>query len=352
MGSLDIARRRLRTDSTEGLIKWIDSAAEGAARAATLTSRLLSFSRRQALDPKRLDLNDVVAATSELLRQTIPESVQIETVLAGGLWKVFVDPTQVENALLNLAVNARDAMPNGGKITMETRNSDLDDRYAKMHADVKSGQYVMISITDTGVGMSPDTAQRAFEPFFSTKEQGKGTGLGLSQVFGFVKQSHGHVKIYSELGHGTTVKLYLPRLVQSGAEVTTKLISRESRTTRGELVLVVEDEAAVRQISMEALRELGFAVLSTQSPRDALQILADNEKIALLFTDVVMPGMNGRELARQALAMRPKLKVLYTTGYSRNAIVHNGVLDPETFLLAKPFTIDELAAKLEQILAG
>jgi len=352
MGSLDIARRRLKTDSTEGLIKWIDSAAEGAARAATLTSRLLSFSRRQALDPKRLDLNDVVAATSELLRQTIPESVQIETVLAGGLWKVFVDPTQVENALLNLAVNARDAMPNGGKITMETRNSDLDDRYAKMHADVKSGQYVMISITDTGVGMSPDTAQRAFEPFFSTKEQGKGTGLGLSQVFGFVKQSHGHVKIYSELGHGTTVKLYLPRLVQSGAEVTTKLISRESRTTRGELVLVVEDEAAVRQISMEALRELGFAVLSTQSPRDALQILADNEKIALLFTDVVMPGMNGRELARQALAMRPKLKVLYTTGYSRNAIVHNGVLDPETFLLAKPFTIDELAAKLEQILAG
>ena len=352
MGSLDIARRRLNTNSTDGLIKWIDAAAEGAARAATLTSRLLSFSRRQALDPKRLDLNDVVAATSELLRQTIPESIQIETVLAGGLWKVFVDPTQVENALLNLAVNARDAMPNGGKITLETRNTDLDDRYAKLHADVRPGQYAMISVTDTGVGMSLEIASRAFEPFFSTKEQGKGTGLGLSQVFGFVKQSHGHVKIYTELGHGTTVKLYLPRLVQSGAEAQAKLHSSEPRTTRGELVLVVEDEAAVRQMSMEALRELGFAVLCTESPSDALQILADNEDVALLFTDVVMPGMNGRELAKQALAMRPKLKVLYTTGYSRNAIVHNGVLDPDTFLLAKPFTIDELAAKLEQILAA
>jgi PAS domain S-box-containing protein len=352
MGSLDIARRRLKNNSTEGLIKWIDNASEGAVRAATLTSRLLSFSRRQALDPKRLDLNEIVAATSELLRQTIPENVQIETVLAGGLWKVFVDPTQVENALLNLAVNARDAMPNGGKITMETCNSHLDDRYAKVHADVKPGQYVMISITDTGVGMSADTAQRAFEPFFSTKEQGKGTGLGLSQVFGFVKQSHGHVKIYSELGHGTTVKLYLPRLVRSGAEPARKAISLGPRTARGELILVVEDEAAVRQMSMEALRELGFAVLATESPSHALQILTENEDIALLFTDVVMPGMTGRQLADRALAMRPKLKILYTTGYSRNAIVHNGVLDPKTFLLAKPFTIDELAAKLEQILAG
>jgi CheY-like chemotaxis protein len=243
-------------------------------------------------------------------------------------------------------------MPNGGKITMETCNSHLDDRYAKVHADVKPGQYVMISITDTGVGMSADTAQRAFEPFFSTKEQGKGTGLGLSQVFGFVKQSHGHVKIYSELGHGTTVKLYLPRLVRSGAEPARKAISLGPRTARGELILVVEDEAAVRQMSMEALRELGFAVLATESPSHALQILTENEDIALLFTDVVMPGMTGRQLADRALAMRPKLKILYTTGYSRNAIVHNGVLDPKTFLLAKPFTIDELAAKLEQILAG
>ncbi len=352
MGSLDIARRRLKANSTDGLIKWIDAAAEGAARAATLTSRLLSFSRRQALDPKRLDLNDVVAATSELLRQTIPESVQIETVLAGGLWKVFVDPTQVENALVNLAVNSRDAMPNGGKITLETRNTDLDDRYARLHADVRPGQYVMISVTDSGVGMSGETANRAFEPFFSTKEQGKGTGLGLSQVFGFVKQSHGHVKIYSELGHGTTVKLYLPRLIQSGGEPKAKMLSPEPRSARGELVLVVEDEAAVRQMSMEALRELGFAVLATESPSHALEILAEKEEIALLFTDVVMPGMTGRELADRARAMRPGLKVLYTTGYSRNAIVHNGVLDPETYLLAKPFTIDELAAKLEQILAG
>jgi CheY-like chemotaxis protein len=249
-------------------------------------------------------------------------------------------------------VNSRDAMPSGGKITLETRNTDLDDRYARLHPDVRPGQYVMISVSDSGVGMSGETANRAFEPFFSTKEQGKGTGLGLSQVFGFVKQSHGHVKIYSELGHGTTVKLYLPRLLQTCGEAKAKMLSPEPRSARGELVLVVEDEAAVRQMSMEALRELGFAVLATESPSHALQILTDNEEIALLFTDVVMPGMTGRELADRARAMRPELKVLYTTGYSRNAIVHNGVLDPETYLLAKPFTIDELAAKLEQILAA
>ncbi len=351
MGSLDLARRRLAKGSVDGVAKWIDNASEGAGRAATLTSRLLAYSRRQPLDPKVLDVNALVAATSQLLRQTIAETVQVETVLAGGLWKVFADPSQVENSLVNLAVNARDAMPNGGTVTIETRNCDLDERYARVHADVKPGQYVMISLTDTGVGMQPEIAERAFEPFFSTKEPGKGTGLGLSQIFGFAKQSHGHVKIYSEVGHGTTVKLYLPRYL--GATSPAPIMSPEplAHLARGELVLVVEDEPAVRKISVQALQELGYRPLSADGPEHALQLLAEHPPIALLFTDVVMPGMTGRQLADQARLARPDLKILYTTGYARNAIVHNGMLDPGASLLAKPFTVEELAAKIGQVLA-
>jgi PAS domain S-box-containing protein len=352
MGSLDIARRRLAKHPADGVAKWIDNAVDGAQRAATLTSRLLSFSRRQALEPKVTDLNQLVAATSQLLRQTIPESVEIETVLAGGLWRVSVDQTQVENALVNLAVNARDAMPDGGKITIETRNADLDDRYVRLHSDLKAGQYVMISVSDTGAGMSPEVMERAFEPFFSTKAPGRGTGLGLSQVFGFVKQSHGHVKIYSELGHGTTVKLYLPRPPAAELPIEIRTVPRPLQSLKGEFVLVVEDEGAVREMSLEALRDLGCAALAAESPVHALSLLAENPDIVLLFTDVVMPGMTGRELADRARALRPELKVLYTTGYSRNAIVHNGVLDVGAHLLAKPFTVEELAAKLAQALAG
>ena len=349
MGSLDLARRRLANGSADGVVKWIDNASDGAARAATLTSRLLSFSRRQALDPKVLDLNSHVAATSQLLRHTIPETVEIETVLAAGLWKVLADPNQIENCLVNLAVNARDAMPNGGRLTVETRNTDLDERYALLHPEMKPGQYVMVAVTDTGVGMAAETARRAFEPFFTTKPPGRGTGLGLSQVFGFVRQSNGHVNIYSELGHGTTVKLYLPR--QAGPESISeaRLTRHDLRAAQGELVLVVEDDPAVREVSAEALRTLGFTALCAESPGHALQLLEEKQQIALLFTDVVMPEMTGRELADKALRMRGDLKVLYTTGYSRNAIVHNGVLDRDTVLLPKPFTIEELSVKLSQV---
>jgi len=352
MGSLDMARRRLSSGSAADIQKWIDNASEGAVRAATLTSRLLSYSRRQPLDPKPLDANALVSATSQLLRQTIPETVEIETVLAAGLWRVFADPHQVDNCLVNLAVNARDAMPDGGKITIETRNADLDERYARMHSDVKPGQYVMISLTDTGMGMPPDVMARAFEPFFSTKEPGKGTGLGLSQIFGFAKQSNGHVTIYSEVGHGTTVRLYLPRHVGAVPDSPLGAVVMNAAAARGELVLVVEDEAAVRRISVQALQELGYRTLSAEDPAHALKLLADNPEIALLFTDVVMPGMTGRQLADQARLARPDLKVLYTTGYSRNAIVHNGVLDPGAHFLPKPFTVEELAAKVSQLLSS
>ena len=324
MGSLDIARRRIASGSLDGLQKWIDNAAEGATRAATLTNRLLSYSRRQPLDPKVLDANALVSATSQLLRQIISETVEIETALAAGLWRVFADPSQVENCLVNLAVNARDAMPDGGKITIETRNADLDERYARLHSEVKPGQYVMLAITDTGSGMPPEVVERAFEPFFSTKEPGKGTGLGLSQIFGFAKQSNGHVTIYSEVGHGTTVRLYLPRHSGATEDAEPVAAAPNAPQSRGELILVVEDEPAVRRISVQALQELGYRTLSADDPAHALQLLADDPEIALLFTDVVMPGMTGRQLADQARAARPDLKVLYTTGYSRNAIVHNG----------------------------
>jgi PAS domain S-box-containing protein len=347
-GSLDLARRRL-ANGADGVSKWLDNAAEGAARAATLTSRLLSFSRRQALEPKVLDLNNHVAVTSQLLRHTIQESVEIETVLAAGLWKVMVDPSQIENCLVNLAVNARDAMPNGGKLTVETRNAYLDERYTQLHSDLRPGQYVLVSVTDTGVGMSPEVAQHAFEPFFSTKPAGHGTGLGLSQVFGFIKQSNGHVKIYSEVGHGTSVNVYLPRHTGADALDDAPPAAPEPRAARGELVLVVEDDPAVRTMSAEALRTLGFVTLCAENPADALKLLGQNDQIALLFTDVVMPGMTGRQLAEQARRMRSEIKVLYTTGYSRNAIVHNGVLDPDTVLLPKPFTVEELSMKLSQV---
>jgi PAS domain S-box-containing protein len=351
MGSLDMARRRIASGSFDGLQKWLDNASEGATRAATLTSRLLSYSRRQPLDPKVLDANGLVSATSQLLRQIISETVEIETVLSGGLWRVFADPSQIENCLVNLAVNARDAMPDGGKITIETRNADLDERYARVHVDVKPGQYVMMSITDTGSGMPPEILERAFEPFFSTKERGKGTGLGLSQIFGFAKQSNGHVTIYSEVGHGTTVRLYLPRYF--GAAASDPVFTAPNASlAHGEVILVVEDEPAVRRISVQALEELGYRTLSADDPAHALQLLADDPEVVLLFTDIVMPGMTGRQLADRARAARPDLKVLYTTGYSRNAIVHNGVLDHGAFFLPKPFTVEELATKVSQLLSG
>ena len=351
LGSLRLLERRLQRGEAN-VQKYIDGAVEGAERAATLTRRLLAFSRQQPLAPKVIDSNKLISGMSEILRRTIPESIQIETVLAGGLWNAFADAPGLENAVINLAANARDAMPSGGKLTIETANSYLDDAYAFMHADVKAGQYVMIAIADTGVGMPPDLVARAVDPFFTTKPAGEGTGLGLSQVHGFVKQSNGHLKIYSEPGHGTTIKLYLPRHFGSGeTEAETRSRPTAAPTARhGETVLVVEDEQAVRTLTIEMLRELGYVPLEAATAQAALTLLDTHPEIALLLTDVIMPGMNGRQLADEAQKARPGLAVLFTTGYTRNAIVHHGVLDPGVQVLIKPYSLDTLASKLSEVL--
>jgi CheY-like chemotaxis protein len=315
---------------------------------------LLAFSRQQPLAPSVVDLNKLVGGMSDLLARTLGDDIQLETVLAGGLWRTFADASEVENAVLNLCVNARDAMPDGGRLTLETGNSHLDDAYAAKDIAVTAGQYVMISVTDTGSGMAPEVMERAFDPFYTTKAPGRGTGLGLSQVQGFVKQSGGHIKIYSEIGAGTTIKIYLPR--HYGADGASPAVRAEPVAglplAEGETVLVVDDDAKVRQLSVAALTELGYTVLEAEGGAQALALLAANPGVALLFTDVMMPDMNGRQLAEAALARHSALRVLYTTGYTRNAIVHNGTLDPGVALLAKPFSLGQLAAKLREVLAG
>ena len=351
IGSLDIARRRI-LDDPEKAASFIDNAREGADRAASLTSRMLAFARQQPLTPVSLDANALIANMSELLRRTLGEHVRIETVLAGGLWRATADDGELENALLNLCVNARDAMPDGGKLTIETANAHLDDGYAAAHPDVAPGQYVLICVSDNGSGMTPEVIEKAFDPYFTTKQVGRGTGLGLSQVYGFIKQSGGHVKIYSEVGSGTTVKAYLPRGYGAEAGQSPVEMRREQVATArpGEIVLVVEDESGVRTLSVDALGELCYTVIHAAGGPEGLRMLDKHPKVDLLFTDVVMPDMNGRQLADRAVARRPELKVLYTTGYTRNAVVHNGVLDPGVALLPKPFTLDQLALKVRQVL--
>lgn len=352
IGSLDLALRRL-DDPGGRVAKYVENAMDGAKRASSLTARLLAFSRQQALAPEPIDANVFVTNISELLRRTLGEGVQIETVLAGGLWRAYADAGELENAVVNLAVNARDAMEGAGKLTIETANTHLDDTYAADNVDVTAGQYVVVCVTDTGGGMPRDVIDRAFDPFFTTKGVGKGTGLGLSQVFGFVKQSGGHVKIYSEEGSGTTVKLYLPRW--TGADAPERLAPSAEEMPRaraGEVVLVVEDEERVRLITVDTLRELGYGVIHAADGMRALEVVDGTARIDLLFTDIVMPGMTGRELADTATARRDGLRVLYTTGYTRNAVVHNGMLDANVAFLAKPFTVAALATKVRQVLDG
>jgi signal transduction histidine kinase/ActR/RegA family two-component response regulator len=351
LGALRLLQRRLQRGDTD-VDKFVDAAIEGAERAANLTSRLLAFSRQQALAPEVADGNKLIAGMGEILRRTIPESIHIETVLAGGLWRCFVDGPGLENAIINLAVNARDAMPGGGKLTIETANAALDDAYAAARPDVKPGQYVMIAVADSGAGMAPDVIARAIDPFFTTKPAGQGTGLGLSQVHGFIKQSGGHLAIYSEPDQGTTVKLYLPRHFGE-ADVP------QRRTVRGaevavsgnnETILVVEDDAEVRTLVIEMLAELGYATIESENGVQALGQIDAHPEIALMITDVVMPGMNGRVLAGEVATRRPGLPVLFTTGYTRNAIVHHGVLDPDVHVIIKPYTIETLAAKVQELL--
>jgi signal transduction histidine kinase len=349
IGSLNILKRRLLRGEGD-IERFVDAAMEGAERAAVLTHRLLAFSRQQPLAPESVDVNKFVAGMSEMLRRTLGENVRLETILAGGLWRTHADSGQLENALLNLAVNARDSMPDSGRLTIETANAHLDDSYAAAHSDVPAGQYVMVAVSDIGSGMSPDVIARAFDPFFTTKPIGKGTGVGLSQVYGFVKQSGGHVKIYSELGQGTTVKLYLPRFFGAG-ELTTKLEPTNIVPTGNaqQIILVVEDEERVRQLTVEMLRELSYTVLDADGAASALRVLDARPEVGLLFTDIVMPDVNGRQLADEASRRNPYLKVLYTTGYTRNAIVHNGLLDAGVQLISKPFTLEQLAKKVREV---
>jgi signal transduction histidine kinase/CheY-like chemotaxis protein len=349
--NLDLAVSSDEAKNNSRLGQRLQNAMGAVSRGSRLTGQLLAFARRQALDPRSVDLGRVIRDMADLLRRTLGENIQVESVIAGGLWNTLIDPTQLENAILNLAINARDAMPEGGKLTLEVANAHLDDAYAAQYSDVNPGQYVMLAVSDTGAGMTPDIMARVFEPFFTTKPEGKGTGLGLAQAYGFVKQSGGHIKIYSEVGEGTTVKLYLPRTrrAQDAADVISSLPIEGG----SERILVVEDDEGVRAAVVDMLTALGYAVQRAENAEAALRLLESGAKVDLLFTDVVMPGaISTREFTRRAQAMFPNLLVLYTSGYTQNAIVHNGKLDDDAFLLSKPYRKDELARKLRSVFAG
>jgi CheY-like chemotaxis protein len=349
-GNLDLLQRRVGESHPE-LQRLAANAIRGTDRATKLTHRLLAFSRRQPLDPKPVDINHLVAGMLDLLRRTLGEQVTIETVFSGGLWTSFVDPNELEHSLLNLAINARDAMPKGGKLIIETANRTIDETGAAAHHDIAVGQYVLVSVTDSGSGMSRAVLEKAFEPFFTTKEAGHGTGLGLSQVYGFIRQSGGHCTIDSEPGEGSTVRLYLPADLESVDFVIEHLAPATKFAGGGEKILVVEDDEDVRTFAVELLYELGYDVLAAADGAHALRILDRHPEIRLLFTDCVLPGgMNGREVAQEACRRRPGLKVLYTTGYTRGAIVHEGRLDPGIELILKPFTAAALGVKVRQML--
>jgi CheY-like chemotaxis protein len=344
---------RSKPSDTVRIRRALEMSRHAADRAGSLTARLLAFSRKQALEPTPTALNTVVRNMVDLLHRTLGEQIELESVLSPRLWTIEIDQNQLESAVLNLAVNARDAMPSGGKLTIETQNTFLDESYAATDAEVRPGQYVVICVSDTGSGMSKPTLARAFEPFFTTKEMGRGTGLGLSMVYGFVRQSGGHVTIYSEEGEGTTVKLYFPRHLSS--EETSGEEGEEPKypsASENEVVLVVEDNPEVRAFSVMSLSELGYHVLEAADAEAALSILRSNQRIDLLFTDVVLPGRTGRVLADESAIVRPGLKVLFTTGYSRNAIVHHGRLDAGVRLLQKPFTFNQLASHVREVLDG
>jgi PAS domain S-box-containing protein len=354
MGNLETVQRQAVAEksSPERLQRALENAMQGARRAATLTQRLLAFSRRQPLAPRVLNLNKFIANEVEFLQRTLGEDIEVEAVGGAGVWKVQVDTNQLEAALLNLAVNARDAMPGGGKLTIETSNAYLDEDYCHVNPEVEPGQYVLLSVTDNGEGMTREILARVFEPFFSTKAVGHGTGLGLSQVYGFIKQSGGHVKLYSEPGEGTTVNIYLPRSIESGEDV-----GRERERSKplpgdpSETILLVEDDPDVRSYLLDTLRDLNYHVLPAEDSDSAMAIIEQSSvAIDLLLTDVILPGMNGRELSRRARIVRPGLKVLFMTGYSRNAIVHQGRLDADVELMQKPVTQAQLASRIRTLL--
>jgi signal transduction histidine kinase/ActR/RegA family two-component response regulator len=348
IGSLELLQRAIGRD--EKARERIDMMRVAADRASRLTKQLLAFARRQPLQADIVNLGPVVQALLPLVRRAVGEEVLVECVIAGGLWNATVDSSEFQSAVLNLAINGRDAMPNGGKLTLELGNTALDDAYAALHAEVEPGQYVMFAVTDTGKGMDPVTMEHALDPFFTTKPPGEGTGLGLPQVYGFVKQSGGHLKIYSETGEGTTVKLYLPRnIAQETIQPPPAVVALA--VTGSETVLLVDDDEIVRATVATMLEDLGYIVLQAGGGAAALAVLKEGGNVDLLLTDVVMPGpIGGRQLAEQALAFDPRLKVLFTSGYTENAIVHHGRLDPGVELLSKPYGRDQLAAKVRRVL--
>ena len=325
----------------------IKSAAD---RASGITRQLLAFSRKQVLSPRVINLNDIMLNLDSLLRRLIGEDIEVLTVPANDLGSVKADPGQIEQVIMNLALNSRDAMPHGGKLTLETSNAQLDEAYAREHQPAEPGRYVMLAVSDTGHGMTPETQARIFEPFYTTKEVGKGTGLGLSMVYGIVKQSGGYIWVYSEPDRGTTFKIYLPRVDQPAE--TTGAEHRPSSVQRGtETILLVEDDAQLRQLSSSVLAHCGYKVLVAATPEEGLEICKANHRdIRLLVTDVVMPRMNGRQLAEQIVQISPEVRVLYISGYTNNAIVHYGVLDPGLWFLPKPFTLSALIAKVREVL--
>jgi PAS domain S-box-containing protein len=344
-GSLQLLEKQIQDERSR---VFLDNALSATRRGAQLASQLLAFGRRQPLEPKVINLGRLVRDMDGLLRRSIGESIEVETVVSGGLWNTLADPTNVETALLNLAINARDAMAGNGKLTIELGNAYLDDDYSRRAFDVKPGQYVMLAVTDTGSGIPPDIIEKVFDPFFSTKPEGKGTGLGLSMVYGFVKQSDGHVKIYSEAGKGTTVRIYLPRAM-ADEQVAERVVDHV--TGGAETILLVEDDDAVRETSAELLRDLGYRVLLARDGQSGLAVVESGVEIDLVFTDVVMPGpVKSTELAERVKATRPRTAVLFNSGYTENSIVHDGRLDAGISLLSKPYSREQLARKVRQVL--
>jgi len=350
-GNIELLQERVIGDPK--MTEMTQYALRAAERGASLTKRLLAYSRQQPLAPKAVDVTLLVSGMTDLLRRALGETIEVKTHMASGLWPTRIDPHELEHALLNLAVNARDAMPNGGTLSIEAENTHLDAAYVGLNIEVKPGAYVMIAVTDTGTGMSKNVIDHAFEPFFTTKPIGQGSGLGLSMVFGFVKQSGGHIKVYSETGHGTTVRLYLPR--SSGAGEAEAVIQARADTTdhTHETILVVEDDPDVRKLVLGIVESLGYRTVAAVDGPEALETLARIGRVDLLFTDVVLPrGMTGAALAKAALKRQPDLRVLYMSGYTRNAILHNGVLDEGVQLITKPFRKADLALKLREVLGG
>jgi CheY-like chemotaxis protein len=356
IGNIDTLQRRLRnTDPaiSAPLLKPAEAAMKGARSAAKLTHRLLAFARQQPLAPKPVDVRTLVADMADMMTRMAGETVKIETVSGAGLWPALADENQLENALLNLVVNARDAMPNGGQITVETSNAYLDESYVAPIGDIKAGQYVMLSVSDTGTGIPPDKIDKVFEPFFTTKPPGQGTGLGLAMIHGFVKQSGGHIRIYSEVNEGTTVKIYLPRMPAADPSPVEPPERKQpvARAVAGETILLVEDDDGVRDYAVDVLRDAGYQVIALADGKSALAALSETERVDILFTDVVLGGdINGRQLAEEFSKQRPGVPVLFTTGYTRNAIVHHGRLDAGVNLLNKPYTSQQLGDKLRELI--